>query len=162
MIPSNSLESKIPSGTYWRVQLVCIKVQANTSSEPPQEHSQGWQIKVGYNLLNQLRSYINIILFQISPKQKNRLSFEFLEKNFGNSFALAKAEDNTSGLSIRGSIADIPLLRACSLNNPPSPPSPPLYKGQGLSFSNLAIRVVNKLKVVISIFYENIKILKIL
>ena len=37
--------------------------------------------------------------------------FEFLEKFFGNNFALSDAEDNTSGLLNRGGIADLPLLR---------------------------------------------------
>ena len=37
---------------------------------------------------------------------------EFLEKFFGNNFALLEAEDNTSGLLNRGVIADLPLLRA--------------------------------------------------
>ena len=37
--------------------------------------------------------------------------FEFLEKFFGNNFALSDAEDKTSGLLNRGGIADLPLLR---------------------------------------------------
>ena len=36
---------------------------------------------------------------------------EFLEKFLGNNFALSDAEDNTSGLMNRESIADLPLLR---------------------------------------------------
>ena len=36
---------------------------------------------------------------------------EFLEKFLANNFALSDAEDNTSGLFSRGSIADLPLLR---------------------------------------------------
>ena len=31
---SNNLENKTPSDTYWRVLLVCKKVQANSSLEP--------------------------------------------------------------------------------------------------------------------------------
>ena len=34
MRPSNNLENKIPSDTYCRVQLVYMKVQARSSSEP--------------------------------------------------------------------------------------------------------------------------------
>ena len=30
MKPSNNLENKTPSGTYWKVQLVCKKVQADS------------------------------------------------------------------------------------------------------------------------------------
>ena len=40
MKPSNNLENKIPSDTYWRVVLVCKKVQARSSLEPPLEHNQ--------------------------------------------------------------------------------------------------------------------------
>ena len=36
---------------------------------------------------------------------------EFLEKVSANNFALSDAEDNTSGLLIRGGIADLPLMR---------------------------------------------------
>ena len=39
---------------------------------------------------------------------------EFLEKFSANNFALPDAEDNTSGLLYRGSIADSPLLRTLS------------------------------------------------
>ena len=38
--PSNNLENKTPSGTYWRVQLVCVKVQTHNSVELPLEYNQ--------------------------------------------------------------------------------------------------------------------------
>ena len=37
---SNNLENKTPSDTYWRVQLVYMKVQAHSSLEPPLEYNQ--------------------------------------------------------------------------------------------------------------------------
>ena len=40
MKPSNNLENKTPSDTYWRVQLVYMKVQAHSSLEPPLEYNQ--------------------------------------------------------------------------------------------------------------------------
>ena len=40
MKPSNNLENKAPSDTYWRVQLVYKKVQAYSSLEPPLEYNQ--------------------------------------------------------------------------------------------------------------------------
>ena len=40
MKPSNNLENKTPSDTYWRVQLVCKKVQAHSFLEPPLEYNQ--------------------------------------------------------------------------------------------------------------------------
>ena len=41
MKPSNNLENKTPSDTYWRVQLVCKKVQAHSCLEPPLEYKSG-------------------------------------------------------------------------------------------------------------------------
>ena len=38
--PSNNLETKAPSDTYWRVQLVFMKVKAYNSLEPPLEYNQ--------------------------------------------------------------------------------------------------------------------------
>ena len=40
MRPSNNLENKTPSDAYLRVQLVCKKVEADSSLEPPQKFSQ--------------------------------------------------------------------------------------------------------------------------
>ena len=40
MKPSNSLENKTLSDTYWRFQLVYISVQAHNSLEPPLEFNQ--------------------------------------------------------------------------------------------------------------------------
>ena len=40
-----------------------MKVQAQSSWESPPEYN------VGYDLLNQLKTYINIMLFQISSKE---------------------------------------------------------------------------------------------
>ena len=37
---SNNVENKITLDTYWRVLLVCIKIQINSSSEPPLEYKQ--------------------------------------------------------------------------------------------------------------------------
>ena len=41
MKPSYNLENKTSSDTYWRVKLVCKKVQAHSSWEPPLEYNQG-------------------------------------------------------------------------------------------------------------------------
>ena len=40
MKPSNNLENKTLSDTYWRVQLVCKKIQAHSSLELPLEYNQ--------------------------------------------------------------------------------------------------------------------------
>ena len=41
MRPSNNLENKTLSDICLRVQLVCMKVQAQSSLEPPLEYNQG-------------------------------------------------------------------------------------------------------------------------
>ena len=38
--PSNNLENKISSDTYWRVQLIYMEVQTHSSLEPPLEYDQ--------------------------------------------------------------------------------------------------------------------------
>ena len=40
MRPSNILDNKTPSETYWKVQLVCIKFQAQSSLEPLLKYNQ--------------------------------------------------------------------------------------------------------------------------
>ena len=40
MRPSNNMENKIPSGTYWRGQLVYTKVLIHSSLEPALEYNQ--------------------------------------------------------------------------------------------------------------------------
>ena len=40
MRPCNNQENKISLGTYWKVQLVCMKVQTYSSLKPPLEHNQ--------------------------------------------------------------------------------------------------------------------------
>ena len=56
-----NLESKVPLGTS-RIQLVCMKVQARSSSEAPLEYN-----LVGCGLFNQFGSYRNM-QFQISSR----------------------------------------------------------------------------------------------
>ena len=51
MRPSNSLENKTPSYTYWRVQLVCKKVPANSSLEPPLEYNREYNKSIDLPLL---------------------------------------------------------------------------------------------------------------
>ena len=40
MRPSYNLENKTLSDTYWRVQLVCTKIEAHSSLETPSEYNQ--------------------------------------------------------------------------------------------------------------------------
>ena len=72
MRPSSSLENQIPSSKYWKVQLVSLKIQAHTFSEPPQEYNFR-QIKIGDDLLDQLGIYMNIMQIWITSRRKTRL-----------------------------------------------------------------------------------------
>ena len=51
MRPSNNLENKTFSDTYWRVKLVCIKVQAHSALEPPLEYNQDQTTLMNQDLL---------------------------------------------------------------------------------------------------------------
>ena len=51
MRPSNNLKNKTLSKTYWRVQLVCMKIQAHNSLEPPQEYNQDQMPLMNHGLL---------------------------------------------------------------------------------------------------------------
>ena len=75
MKPSNSLENKTTEDTYWRVQLMCKKVPADSSLEPPLEYNQdqmALQIKVHYGFFNHLGNNRNIMQFQISSRREHR------------------------------------------------------------------------------------------
>ena len=64
MRPSNNLENKTPSNTYWRVLLACMKVKVHISSEPPLEHNQDQTTLMNQGLLslfNCLGSYTEIL-----------------------------------------------------------------------------------------------------
>ena len=75
MRSSNNLE-KISSDTYGRVQLVCMKIQVHSSLEPTLEYNQDQIpliITVSYDLFNQLRSYRNVMKFQISSRREKQV-----------------------------------------------------------------------------------------
>ena len=104
MRPFNNLENTIPSDTYWKVQLVFIKVHAHTSLDSPLEYNQDqtpWRVKVDYGTLQQFVRYWNVI-----PEASRVDFFENIKKN---NFCLSGAEGNTSGLLNGGGIADLPL-----------------------------------------------------
>ena len=69
------------------------------------------------NLFNHPGSYRNIMQLRLVLEGKTGKRIpepsrvEFLEKILANNFTLLDAEDNVSGPSSRGCIADIPLLR---------------------------------------------------
>ena len=75
-----------------------------------------WQIKVGYDLLNQLRSYMNIMQFHISPRKKMQLkrylSYQDFIRKFFCEFCIIRSKLQNITSANRGGIADILLLRA--------------------------------------------------
>ena len=77
MRPFNNLENTIPSDTYWKVQLVFIKVHAHTSLDSPLEYNQDqtpWRVKVDYGTLQQFVRYWN------TWGIKSRLLWKYLKK----------------------------------------------------------------------------------
>ena len=119
MRPSDNLENKTLSDSYWRVQLVCMKNQAHSSLEPPLEYSQ-YQMP----LMNQgsLWPFLTILgvteicsfILVLERKEHKEIPepsrLEFLENISANNFGVSDVEDNTSGPLNRGGIADLPLL----------------------------------------------------
>ena len=115
MRPSNNLENKPPSDTYWRVQLVCRKVQAHSSLEPLLKYNQDQTLLMNqglYDPFNHLVSYRNM-LSQTSCRRKTGKEIpkssrqEFLKKFLANNFTLSDTEGNTTRLLNRGGIADL-------------------------------------------------------
>ena len=69
----NNLENKTPEDTYWRAELIYMKIKAHSFLELPLEYNQDlWQIKIHYDLFNHFGSYINIMQFQIKSRRENR------------------------------------------------------------------------------------------
>ena len=100
MRPSNNLENKIPSDAYWRVQLVCKKVQAYSSLESPLIHSGSDAFDESsfvmtfltiFKVTEILRSF-RLVLEGKSGKESSIL--EFLEMFLANNFASSDAENN--------------------------------------------------------------------
>ena len=121
MKPSNNLKNKTTPDTYWRVYLVCKKVQAHNFFRTTTD------IKPGPDAFDKSRFIITFLIilrvteicsFRVVLEGKTGKEIpessrlESLEKFSANNFALSDAEDNTFGLLNRGSIADLPLSRA--------------------------------------------------
>ena len=117
---SNNMKNKIPSDTYWRVELVCTKVRTHSSLEPQLQYIHD-QIPLTYQdslwpFLTTL-GVTKICSFRLFLEEKTRKEIpessrsELLEKFSANNFTLSDAEDNTSWPLNRGGIADLPLLK---------------------------------------------------
>ena len=115
MKPSNNLENKTPSDIYWRVQLVCKKVQVHSSLESPLEYNQDQTPLTNQGTfltflgVTEILCSFKLVLEGKTGKEIPESSrLEFLEKFSANNFALSDAEDNTSGQLNRRGIADLP------------------------------------------------------
>ena len=121
MRPSSNLENITPLDTYWRVQLVWMKVYAHISLEPPLEYNQDQA-----PLMNQGSLWFFLTILVVSKilcifrldlegetgkgiPESSRL--DFVEKFVAKNFALSDTEDNTSGPLNEESITDLSSLR---------------------------------------------------
>ena len=106
MKPSNNMKNKIPSDTYWRVELVCTKVWTHSSLEPQLQYNHD-QIPLRYQDLlwpfltilgvTEILCSFRLILGEKTCKEIPESSkSEFFEKFSANNFALLDAEDKTS------------------------------------------------------------------
>ena len=87
---------------YWKVKLVCMKVQAHSSYEPPLEYNQDQT-----PLTNQDSLWPFLILEVTEVLCSFRL---FLEGKTGKDIPLSDAKDSTSGRLKRGGVAGLLLL----------------------------------------------------
>ena len=118
MGPSNNQENKIPSDIYWRVQLVCIKVQVQSSLEPPLEYNQDKllfpnQMIDMIFLTNQgvteiLCSFRLVLEGKRGKEIPEPSRLEFLENFLPHNFALSDGEDNISRPLNRVDITGLP------------------------------------------------------
>ena len=115
MRPSNNLENKNPSDTYWRVELVFEKVQAHSSLSPPMKYNQNQSsLMTSLSILGvtEILCSFRLVLEEKTGKEIPKSSrLEFLEKFLANNFAVSDVEDNTFGPLNRVGISNLPLLR---------------------------------------------------
>ena len=90
-----TMKNKIPSDMYWRVQLVCMKVQAHSSPESPQEYNQDQMFLTNQSWLWPIANWevtwiwcsFGLVIKGNKGKEiPNSSRREFLEKFFADSF----------------------------------------------------------------------------
>ena len=119
MRPSNNLENKALSDTYWRFNMYeSLGSQFFTTITGIQSGLDAFdESRFVMTFLTTLRvmeilcSFWLVLEGKIGKEIPESLRLEFLEKFLANNFALLDAEGNTSGPLNRGGIADLPLLR---------------------------------------------------
>ena len=119
MRPSNNLENKALSDTYWRFNMYeSLGSQFFTTTTGIQSGLDAFdESRFVMTFLTTLRvmeilcSFWLVLEGKIGKEIPESSRLEFLEKFLANNFALLDAEGNTSGPLNRGGIADLPLLR---------------------------------------------------
>ena len=127
MRPSNILNNKTTSETYWKVQLVCIKFLVQSSLERPLKYNQNqmplmnqaslrhfwhllWHFIITiFRVMEILCSFRLALEVETTEEIPDSSRLEFLEKYWANNFALSDAEDNLS--LNRGGKTDLLFLR---------------------------------------------------
>ena len=111
----NSLENK--TDTYWRFQIVCIKVHScffrtTTGIQLRPDDFNKFRFAMTILRVREIFHYFRLVLEGKAGKVIPQFWFKikFLEKFLANNFALTDAEENTSGQLNRGGIADLPCL----------------------------------------------------
>ena len=130
MRPFNSLENKIPLHTYWRVQLLYMKIKFLTVLRTTTGIESGpyafGKSRLVMTLLTNLGVTEILYSFILALKCKTGKGIlessrlEFLEMFSASSNTLPDAEYNTSRLLNRGSITYLPLLRTPFIISPES------------------------------------------
>ena len=119
MRPSNNLENKALSDTYWRFNMYeNLGSQFFTTTTGIQSGLDAFdESRFVMTFLTILRvmeilySFRLVLEGKIGKEIPESSRLEFLEKFLANNFALLDAEGNTWGPLNRGGIADLPLLR---------------------------------------------------
>ena len=133
MRPSNNLENKTLSDTYWRVQLVHESsgsqfFRTTTGIQSGPDAFDEWRFFMTFltilGVIEILCSFRLVLEGKTGKEIPQSSRLEFSEKFLVNNFPLSDAEDNTSGPLNRAGIADFSLLRTllaiCQKSREPS------------------------------------------
>ena len=119
MRPSNNLENKALSDTYWRFnmyenlgsQFFTTTTGIQSGLDVSDESRFVMTFLTILRVMEILYSFRLVLEGKIGKEIPESSRLEFLEKFLANNFALLDAEGNTWGPLNRGGIADLPLLR---------------------------------------------------
>ena len=121
MRPSKTLKNKTLLDTYWRVQLICMKVQTHSSSTTtwiqsgPDAFDESRFVMTFLTIsgVTEIFCSFRLVLDEKTSKDVSDSSrLDFSEKFIANNFSLIDAESNTFGPLNRGNIANLRFLRS--------------------------------------------------